>query len=142
MQTSEQDGILFVRLFPGEDVPACLSDACRKHAIVSGALVCGIGMLRGIELGYFDRSAGRYESHSFPEPMELVSMNGNIARDGDGIMVHAHAALAGRDGRMVGGHLSRATVEVTAEIVIVRSTVPASRKIEGEAGLKGLFLDE
>lgn len=142
MQTSEKDGILFVRLFPGEDVPASLLRACAERGITSGALVSGVGMLREIELGYFNRASGGYDSHRFPEPMELVSLSGNIARDGEGIIIHAHAALADRDARVFGGHLSKGTVAVTAEIVILRAGVPAHRRIEGETGLKGLFLDE
>jgi predicted DNA-binding protein with PD1-like motif len=141
MQSNEKDGVLFVRLFPGEDVPASLMNVCRERGITSGALLCGIGMLRDVELSYYSGGGG-YDSHAFPDPMELVSLSGNIARDGEGILIHAHAALAARDGRMVGGHLSKGTVAVTAEVVILRTSVGAERRIEPETGLKGLFLDE
>ncbi len=142
MQSSEKDGVLFVRLFPGEDVPASLVAACVERGITSGALVSGVGMLKDIELSYFNRASGGYDAHRFPEPMELVSLSGNISRDGDGIFVHAHASLADAEARVFGGHLSQASVAVTAEIVILRSGVPAFRRIEAATGLKGLFLDE
>ena len=140
MQSAEQDGILFVRLFPGEDVPSSLASACRERGITSGVVLSGIGMLRDVELSFF--SGTGYDTHAFPQPMELVSLSGNIARDGDGILIHAHAALASRDGQMMGGHFSKGTVEVTAEIVILRTQVPAERRADPKTGLKGLFLDE
>ena len=79
---TEHDAV--VRMMDGEDLLAGLSGL----EIDSAVVVCGIGMLRELELGYWN--GAEYEKHRIEQPVELVSLQGTIAQmDGERV-VHLH----------------------------------------------------
>ncbi|MBU1700315.1 MAG: DNA-binding protein [Candidatus Eisenbacteria bacterium] len=142
MDYRSKGDVLFIRLHPGEIVPDILGEISRKAEIETAVIVSGVGMLKDVELSYFV-GQGRYESHHFTEPLELISLSGNISRQDDGYIVHAHAALAEPDGRLVGGHLTRGSVWVTNEIMLSRIPIKLLRLEDRETGLRGIsFPDE
>jgi predicted DNA-binding protein with PD1-like motif len=132
-----RDGDIFVRLHSGDVLPDALLDLAQQADITTAVIVSGVGMLRDVVLSYF-AGKGRYESREYPEPMELVSLSGNISLQEDGYIVHAHAALAGPDHNLVGGHLTRGVVAVTNEIVLTRLPIRILRQLEPESGLRGI----
>jgi len=140
MQSKEKEGLIFVRLFSDTDIFAGLQCLCEKHAVRTAVVVSGIGQLKEVELGYF-KEKGDYSPSSFPGPLELISLSGNIVRDGGEYIFHLHAALGGEDKQMVGGHLIKGTVQVTNEIVILKTDMALKRVLEEDTGLKGLYLD-
>ena len=105
---------LFVRLDKGER----LHDAIRSlsdNGISTAALTSGIGRVRETEIGFLD-SDGIYQKMKIEEPMELLSMQGNLAPGPDGPFTHIHIVASDDNHVVRGGHLFEATVEVTAEI--------------------------
>lgn len=46
-----------------------------------------------------------------------------------------------RKKKAIGGHLIRGKLNVRAEIVLLKPSLKAKRKIEPKTGLKGLFLE-
>ena len=124
---------MVVRMVDGEDLIAGLKDLPIESAIV----VCGIGMLREIELGYWNGE--RYEKHRFDPPVELVSLQWNVARFGDERVVHVHACVAQRDGSILGGHLFAGTVYNTAEIALSLPQGIILERRQEETGLTGLY---
>ena len=124
---------MVVRRVDGEDLVVGLTEL----PIESGIVVCGIGMLREIELGYW--TGERYEKHRFEPPVELVSLQGTVARFGDERVVHLHACVAQRDGSTLGGHLFAGTTHNTAEIALsLPRGIVLERRTE-ETGLTGLY---
>lgn len=124
---------MVVRMRDGDDLVAGLTGLPIDSAIV----VCGIGMLREIELGYWNGE--HYEKHRFDSPVELVSLQGNIARYGDDHVVHVHACVAKSDGSTMGGHLFAGTVHNTVEIALgLARGIILERRAE-ETGLTGLY---
>ena len=123
-----------VRLQDGED----LVEVLRGLRSDSTLILAGVGMVRDAQLGYWNGQ--EYEIHSYTEPMELVSMQGNLAVDGSGQrIVHAHVALAAQDGSMCGGHLVQAMAHNTVEIgLLPLAEIVLERRAE-ESGLVGLF---
>lgn len=121
-----------VRMVEGEDLIAGLTDLPIESAI----LVCGIGMLREIELGY--RTGERYQRHRFGPPVELASLQGTVARFGEERVVHLHVCVAQRDGSTLGGHPFAGTIHNTAEIALslLRGIILERRR--EETGLTGL----
>ena len=124
---------IVVRMVDGEDLVAGLLSI----SIDTAAILGGIGMVRDARLAYWNGSA--YEEHAVPGPVELASMQGNIAlRDGERI-IHCHVTVAQRDGSVTGGHLVAATVANTAEIVLGKlDGITLERRIEPN-GLAGLY---
>ena len=123
-----------VRLQDGED----LVDALRELGSDSALILSGIGMVRDVELGFWNGS--EYEIHAYPDPAELLSLQGNLATDDAGQRIaHVHLALSRQDGSVRGGHLVAATAHNTLEIgLLPLEGIAMDRRLESN-GLVGLF---
>ncbi len=139
MQSAEENGTIMVKLDDGDDLHSSIVRIAEKHRLHSGAIISGIGMLRDFEIGFFDGK--KYQDVRTAEPMELISMLGSIAMV-DGVhSIHIHAAMAGPDHRMIGGHLHTATVCVLNEIVIHKfKELSLTREINERSGLHELVV--
>lgn len=134
MITAHSKNALMLRLKDGEDLLSTLVGL----DVSSGVILNGVGMLRNLKLGYWTGTT--YEIELIPESVELLSLQGNVARNEDGeLVVHCHATVAKRGGAAMGGHVLQATVHNTAEIFVHKlSRIELKRKIE-ESGLAGLY---
>jgi len=142
MQAKEKDNLVFVRLFPDEDIFKELEKVCQKHQVKTVVLLSGIGQIKNFQLGYF-KGKGDYTLEEFKEPHELLSLAGNIifSEKEQKYKFHLHAVLGNQKKEAVGGHLSKGVVSVTAEIVLLKSGERLTRKVEKETGLAGLFME-
>lgn len=128
----------YVRMDRGDEVISNLLEICEKEAIPS-AVFSGIGGCRSAELQVFIPETGSFETERLEGMLELVSLNGNMVRDNDGLLSHHTHALFSfkKDGQhgMAGGHLKATTVLYTAEIEL-RPTIGGaiSRKFDPETG--------
>jgi len=112
-----ENGLVFVRMDDGEDFYEVLSEILDKYNVESGIILGGIGMLRDFTIGWFNGK--EYEKETISTPHELVSLNGNVSILENGErFTHLHAALAGPDRKLVGGHLFGGTVNNTVEMFI------------------------
>jgi len=140
MQSKEKDGVVFIRLFPGEDIYQSLEEACRKHRVETAVVLSGVGQLKNFRLGYF-KEKGDYAPQEFEKPHELLSLTGSISnREGD-YNFHLHVALGNEEKKVIGGHLIKGEVEVTNEIVLLKTDLKVKRKVEESTGLWGMFLE-
>lgn len=115
-----------IRLEPGEDVMLSLQKFCEENNIGHGAILTGVGSLRGCS--YFDPTAiperpGYYaygDPIEKPCPIELISMNGIICTEADGKpSLHIHAAFADEVGNEFGGHFNVGNIVLaTVELII------------------------
>jgi predicted DNA-binding protein with PD1-like motif len=137
MEYRVSSDLIILRLHQDEDLFECLEEVCRKTDLKVGVIVSGIGMLKQAELAYYV-SSGRYAPVLFPEPMELVSLTGSLISEGDDCHIHLHAVLSRENKETVGGHLSRGKVNVTGEIVILKTDAPARRVLDETTGLMAL----
>ncbi len=140
MEHSETGNVVLVRLHQDEDLFECLREVCEKCKVKVGVIVSGIGMLKQAELNYFVE-AGRYSPILFPQPLELVSLTGNVVFQDGEYFFHLHAVLAKENKETVAGHLSKGKVNVTNEIVILKTDVAATRKLDEATGLMALALE-
>lgn len=126
-----------LRLDNGEDIIESILKSVRDSR--STMMVCaGLGMITDFELGYFDN--GNYISKSYPEPHELLSIQGVISGYGEH-RVHIHVSVADREHRMFGGHLLRGKVWMTNEIGILRlDGVRSTREYDEEKKVATLNL--
>ena len=135
------DGRLVVKLEDGENVLEKLKTVLGEIGWSSGVVLNGVGMLRNVKLGYFDGE--KYVIDEFEDPMELVSMQGNISSDDKGnILLHIHVGLADRSKNMHGGHLLDGIVNNVNEILIIKlERVRMRRRLSEKTGLMELFLE-
>ena len=128
----------YVRMDRGDEIISNLLEICKKESIQS-AVFSGIGGCLSAELQVFIPETGCFETERLEGMLELVSLNGNMVRDHDGLLFHhTHASFSfKKDGQhgMTGGHLKATTVLYTAEIEL-RPTIGGaiSRKFDPETG--------
>ena len=119
--SSRKEGNLIVFKFEdGKDVIESLKRVTKEHKIQSGIILSGIGMLRNFEISFYSREKAEYVTNKFNEPVELLSLSGNISLRNNETFFHLHVALAKEDKSAIGGHLKKATVHNTLEGVIVK----------------------
>ncbi|QEC48215.1 DNA-binding protein [Baekduia soli] len=125
----------------GDEVIALLSEWCRDERL-PGARFTAIGAFSQATVGWFDWDARSYRDISFDEQVEVLSLMGDVAADPEGRpSVHAHVVLGRSDGAAVGGHLLRAVVRPTLELVI--DVVPAHlrKRVDDRSGLALIDLE-
>jgi len=112
----ERGKVIMARLDYGTDIVEGICEVARSAGIKTGVF-SAIGALQRAEVGYYDQETHEYHGNVIDQPMELVSCSGNISiRDGTPL-IHVHAALADRDGTLVGGHLQSGTI-FAAEVCV------------------------
>ncbi len=125
-EEAKVDGIILSRLMPGEDLFAGLIKIARDHGIERGAILSAIGSFKDVAFVNVRPHTGipvRAEDMIEIEeagPFELLSLEGNLfpsQEDGEAV-IHLHAILGTSSGAVTGGHLLRATVFTTLEIVL------------------------
>jgi uncharacterized protein len=118
----------------GEEVVAGLLRFANEQELASAHLTA-IGAFENVTLGFFDPSARDYKKIPIDEQVELLTLVGNIARDSEGHpRLHAHVVVGKSDGTAHGGHLLRALVRPTMEVVITESSQQLRRKMRDEVG--------
>jgi uncharacterized protein len=126
-------------LADGEDLFPSLQAAAREHAIDSGAVLWGIGMLQDFEIGFFGPKG--YEKTVFPDRHELLGLHGSISMRADPTL-HLHVTVGRRDHVAIGGHLFRAKAAVVNEIHLVRfDAIRLGRRLNQTTGLRELVFD-
>lgn len=140
MHSKQKDDLIFIRLFPDENIYEKLEAVCRKYQINTAVVISGIGQLKDFKLGYF-KEKGNYTPKHFKTPHELLSLEGNICKENREYKFHLHAVLGNENKETVGGHLIEGVVEVTNEIVLLKANVKIDRKTEDTTGLEGMFLE-
>ena len=109
----------YIRMDKGDEIIGSILELCRKEKIVS-AVFSGIGGCSAAEIQTFLPETGAFETRELTGMLELVSMNGNVMTDADGMLYHhTHAVFSYQtegQHRMAAGHMKSITVLYTAEI--------------------------
>ena len=135
LKTSSTGSFNFIKLDKEEE----LIQSLVQFALDSGkhtGFITGIGVLKDVELGYFDVEKKKYDVKSFKGEYELLSMMGNIALTDGKPLPHVHVVLSGEDFKAFGGHLVRGYVGVTCEMVMAAVDIRIERIYDSETGLK------
>lgn len=116
----DQDGkrTFAVIMETGDEAMACLTEFAVREKI-GGAQLTAIGALKAGTLAYFDWEQKTYHPIAVDEQVEVASLVGDIAVSPDGKpTIHAHAVLGTRDGAAIAGHLQKADVRPTLEVIV------------------------
>ena len=92
MKSIEKNNIIFIRLFPDEDVNKQLKKVCKNYNVKTAVVISGIGQLKTAQLGYFIEK-GNYAPQTFTNKLELLSLTGNICKHESDYALHLHAIL-------------------------------------------------
>ena len=138
-----RDGLrTFVLVFaPGDEVSDGLLVFAREHG-VTGAHFTGIGALQQLRVGYWEPERKDYRATEIDEQVEVLSLAGNVATGPDGEpRIHAHIVVGKADGSAHGGHLLRARVRPTLEVVLTEVPTELRRSTDPATGLALLALE-
>lgn len=134
-QIAENPKTIVVILDTGDEILSSLNSIARTEHL-AGSSFKAIGALSNVELGWFNWETKKYQTAvKLQEQIELLSLIGDIAvKDGEP-QVHAHLVIGRKDGTAHGGHLVKATVRPTCEIVITESPQHLQKQIDPESGI-------
>jgi predicted DNA-binding protein with PD1-like motif len=123
----------------GEDIVEQVTAIAQQQNGKFGT-VSGIGACQGVELNFYNLETQTYEKREVKEPLELISLLGNISHVDDKPFAHLHATFGTNQYQTLSGHLTKAIVSATAEIVITMTEVDINRKHNSKIGLNLLDL--
>jgi predicted DNA-binding protein with PD1-like motif len=118
----------------GDEVASGLLSFAKDNNL-SASRFTAIGAFERVTLGFFERERKDYKRVTIDEQVEVLSLVGDIASDGDEPKVHAHVVVGKADGTAHGGHLLEARVWPTLEVILVESPEHLRRKLDKETGL-------
>lgn len=124
-----------VRLDKGEEIHEQLHIVAEQEQIHL-ATVQGIGTLNEFKVGVFNAQTQKYHAYQFHGNFEITSLSGTITTKDGACFPHLHMSAANQDGVVMGGHLNRAVVSVTCELVIHRLPGLVGREPDPESGLQ------
>ena len=119
----------------GDEAMAGLLDFAASNNI-DAASFTAIGGFQSAMLAYFNIEAKEYEDIPCDEQVEVLTLAGDVARKQDGSrQIHMHAVVGRRDGSTRGGHVKRATVRPTLEVVLTETPSHLRRTYDENVGL-------
>lgn len=125
---------IILRLDPGEEICESLLQLAAKEDIAL-AEISGLGALNQFVTGVFDTSEKKYYANSFDGKFEITSLTGTLTRQAGKPYLHVHMSAGDSAGRVYGGHLNKAVISATAEIVIDLISGEVDRQFNEEIGL-------
>jgi predicted DNA-binding protein with PD1-like motif len=117
-----------------DEVVAELTAFARAQRLAA-AHFTAIGAFSEVTLGYFERDRRDYRKIPLREQVEVLSLIGDVALDGDEPKLHAHVVVGRADGTAHGGHLIEGRVWPTLEVVLAESPRHLHRRRDPETGL-------
>lgn len=131
----QKDGKTFLLVLDkGEDIVEKVTQFAKEHEMKFGT-VSGIGACDNVTLNFYNLETQKYEAREVNEALELTSLLGNISHIGEQPFAHLHGTFGTRDFQTLSGHLTKAKVSATAEIVITMTNMDINRTHDSETGL-------
>ncbi len=122
-----------VRMDKGDELVESLLGFAKKENIKFAA-VSGIGATNDVDFGCFNTKIKQYKGINMKGDFEITSLVGNINTMNGESYIHLHINIADENGNIHGGHLKRANISVTGEIVITAIDAVIDRRFDGEVG--------
>ena len=128
------DNTIVARIDKGEEI----LDKIKEIALMENiklASVSAIGATNSFTVGVFKTDEKNYYANVFEGNFEIVSLTGTINTMNNEFYTHIHMSAGNDKGEVFGGHLNRAIVSATCEMVINIINGKVDRKINEEIGL-------
>ena len=108
---------IVVRMDRGEDIVEQVKVLAEREQIRL-ASVQALGAVNDFTVGVFNTETKVYGSNRFQGPYEIVSLTGTIDTMDGQFYTHLHMSAGNAQGQVFGGHLNRAVVSATCEMVV------------------------
>ena len=134
MEYKRFENTVFARIDRGEEIVETLKKICEKENIKL-AHVSAIGAVGDFTVGVFKTAQKQYFSNSFKGDFEIVSLSGTVTQMNGEHYSHLHMSAGNEKGEVFGGHLNRAVVSATCEMVVDIADGCVNRRFSDEIGL-------
>ena len=125
---------MVLRIDRGEEVLTQLRRAAEQEGIRLAA-VNGLGAVGDFTVGVFHTAERQYHAHRFQGDFEIVSLVGTITTKDGEFYAHLHMSAGDDQGRVFGGHLNRAVISATCEMIVTLLPGTVDRALSEEVGL-------
>lgn len=133
MDYKNYNGVIYLRLDKGDEIISSLTEVCKKEQI-NTASVSGIGGCGEIEVGTYMIDKQDYKVQHMTGMFEMISLTGNITLKDNCPFPHVHSLFSYLDengvSKLAGGHLKKAVILLTGEIVINPVTNGAIKRVK------------
>lgn len=130
---------IIVRMDKGEDIVEQVKNVALKEKIKL-ASISALGAINEFTVGVFKTKEKKYYANEFKGDFEIVSLTGTINTMNDEYYSHMHLSVGNDQGQVFGGHLNKAIVSATCEMVIQIINGEVDRYFDEEVGLNLLKL--
>lgn len=125
---------IIARMDKGEEILEQLKVIAEKESIKL-ASVSALGATDDITVGVFRTGEKKYYANHFTGDMEIVSLTGTVSTMDGAYYAHLHMSAGDAEGHVFGGHLNRAVISATCEMVIRVIDGQVDRKFDENVGL-------
>ncbi|MBS4980456.1 MAG: DNA-binding protein [Lachnospiraceae bacterium] len=125
---------IVARMDKGEDILEQVKAIAQKEQITL-ASVQALGAVDRFTVGVFKTEEKEYLANEFTGSFEIVSLTGTINTMNDEFYCHLHMSAGNEKGEVFGGHLNRAVISATCEMVINVIDGKVDRYRDEEIGL-------
>lgn len=130
---------IIVRMDKGEDIVEQVKNVALKEKIKL-ASISALGAINEFTVGVFKTKEKKYYANEFKGDFEIVLLTGTINTMNDEYYSHMHLSAGNDQGQVFGGHLNKAIVSATCEMVIQIINGEVDRYFDEEVGLNLLKL--
>ena len=125
---------LVVRMDKGEEITEQLRAVAEKENIRLAG-VEALGAVNDFTVGVYNTAEKKYYSNHFQGAYEIVSLTGTVTTMDGQFHHHLHMSAGDEKGAVFGGHLNRAVVSATCEMIIRVIDGTVERRPDPETGL-------
>ena len=125
---------IVARIDKGEEILEKVKEIALKEKIQL-ANVNALGATTDLTVGVFKTDEKKYYSNEFQGNFEIVSLTGTINTMNGEPYIHIHMSAGNDKGEVYGGHLNKAVVSATCEMVINVIDGAVDRYFDEEIGL-------
>lgn len=125
---------IVVRIDRGEEILEKIKELALKENIKL-ASISAIGAIDELVVGVYDVAKKEYYSNEFKGDLEIVSLLGTINTMNGNFYTHIHLSAGNEKGEVFGGHLNKAVVSGTCEMVVSLIDGTVDRFYDDETGL-------
>ena len=125
---------IVVRMDRGEDIVEQVKVLAEREQIRL-ASVRALGTVNDFTVGVFNTETKVYGYNRFQGPYEIVSLTGTIDTMDGKFYTHLHMSAGNAQGQVFGGHLNRAVISATCEMIVTVIDGQVDRQFSEEIGL-------
>ncbi len=117
MEYRRFNNTIIARIDRGEEILSKIKEIALKESIKL-ANINALGATNDFSVGVYNLTEKKYYANEFKGDFEIVSLTGTINTVKDEFYTHIHMSAGNDKGEVFGGHLTRAIVSATCEMII------------------------